>query len=64
MRLKSILVIGTFCLLLSGSTASAAQKNCDDVLQKQGAGPYQKCHYDNQEDILKQQAPLFLNNSR
>lgn len=45
--------------LLTATTVLATQKNCQDIQQKSGAGPYQKCLADNQEDTWKQQVAIY-----
>jgi len=62
MRATHVLTAGTLCaFFFLSSSALAEQKNCDDVLQKQGAAPYQKCLFDNQEDFIKQQVTAYKN---
>ena len=56
---KTLALIGFCALCMSGSALAA--KNCGDVQQKSGGAAYQKCLYDEQESLLKDQLAAYKN---
>lgn len=54
---KDLILIGLFGLLLSGSVFAA--QTCSEVRQKKGGAAYQKCLYDEEEALIKQQLAAY-----
>ncbi|MFH0851844.1 MAG: hypothetical protein V1876_03795 [Candidatus Peregrinibacteria bacterium] len=54
---KAFFLTGLCSLLMSGSVFAA--QNCSDVQRRSGGAAYQKCLYDEQETLLKQQLAAY-----
>jgi hypothetical protein len=55
---RAILLATGFLGLLTASTALAKQ-NCSEVQQKNGGAAYQKCRYDEEENLIRDQVAAY-----